>query len=115
MTVTVFPEAPSRYRLRANGREAVGATLGSALDALAAEGGFDVNDAVIVLRPATPDPLLTLAQQERLQALMARWREARDSGQALPDAEQAELEALVRQEQAAMLARTRAIADQLPG
>ena len=115
MTVTVFPEAPTRDRLCATGREVVGATLGSALDALVAGGGMEGATSVIVLRHATPDQFFTAEQQERLTALMARWREARDSGGGLPDAEQAELEALVRHEQAAMLARTRALVAELPG
>lgn len=115
MTVTVIPETPTRYRLCANGREVVGSTLGSALDALVAGGVIAGETSVIVLRHATPDQFFTVDQQERLTALMARWREARDSGGTLPDADQAELEELVRQEQAAMLARTRALVAELPG
>lgn len=41
---------------------------------------------------------MTEEMQQRLQTLMARWREARDGGYTLVDAEQAELEKLIEEE-----------------
>ena len=60
-----------------------------------------------------PDRFFTAAQQERLTALMDRWRTARDQGATLPADEQTELEALIAAELQASAARAAALADAL--
>jgi hypothetical protein len=60
-----------------------------------------------------PDRFFTAAQQQRLDALMARWRTLRDQGATLPADEHAELEALIEAELQASAARTAALADAL--
>ena len=59
------------------------------------------------------DAFFTAEQQERLQQLMSRWREARDSGNALPPEEQAELDGLVEAELRASAARAAALRREL--
>jgi hypothetical protein len=61
-----------------------------------------------------PDEFFTAQQQERLAALMERWRAARDAGASLPPDEQAELDALVQAEVRAAGERAAAILRQLP-
>jgi len=46
----------------------------------------------------SPDRFFTAAQQQRLAALMGRWRTLRDQGDTLPPDEQAELETLIAEE-----------------
>jgi hypothetical protein len=58
-----------------------------------------------------PDRFFTAAQQQRLDALMVRWRSLRDQGASLPVDEQAELEALIAAELQASAARADALAD----
>jgi hypothetical protein len=45
-----------------------------------------------------PDRFFSEPQQQRLEELMARWRQARDSGRALSPEDQAELEGLIEAE-----------------
>ncbi len=54
-------------------------------------------------------------QQQRLQTLMKRWREARDHGESLSETEQAELNSLVAAELEATAGRASAIAEGLQG
>jgi hypothetical protein len=56
-----------------------------------------------------PDQFFTAEQQQRLEELMARWRQARDAGLLLPQAEQAELDALVEAELRASMQRAAAL------
>jgi hypothetical protein len=60
-----------------------------------------------------PDRFFTAAQQQRLDALMTRWRTARDQGATLPPDEQTELEALIEAELQASAARAATLADAL--
>jgi hypothetical protein len=60
-----------------------------------------------------PDRFFTVAQQQRLDVLMARWRTLRDQGAPLPAAEQAELEVLIAEELQASAAQAAALADAL--
>jgi hypothetical protein len=55
-----------------------------------------------------PDEFFTLAQQQRLAELIARWREGRDQHNDLTSDEQSELDALIAEELEA--ARRRATA-----
>jgi hypothetical protein len=58
-----------------------------------------------------PDRFFTVAQQQRLEALMARWRTLRDQGDFLPADEQAELDALIAAELQASSERAAELAD----
>jgi hypothetical protein len=60
-----------------------------------------------------PDRFFTERQQQRLDALMAKWRAARDAGLGLSPEDQAELEGLIDDELRGAAARAAAIADGL--
>jgi hypothetical protein len=87
--------------------------LGEALDALTAQLSADEASTLVIAQSLRPDHFFTAAQQERLAALMTRWRTARDQGNPLPVAEQAELDALIDAELCASAARAAALANAL--
>jgi hypothetical protein len=116
MTVTIFPEytdeGQSGYRARLEGNEATGQTVGAALDALTSqwdEGEDVLSGTLVIIQRFRPDAFFTAAQQERLQTLMVRWRNAQHQGQALSKEEQSELELLVQAEQIGMRERAKAM------
>ena len=86
------------YRAVAGTRQAVARTAGGALDALTAQLPPEESGTLVVVHNHRPDQFFTAQQQQRLGELMQRWRSARDEGQSLPAAEQAELTALVEAE-----------------
>jgi len=101
------------YRAIAGEKHAQGKTAGEALDALTAQLSTDEASTLIIVQTLRPDHFFTAAQQQRLDALMARWRTARDQGATLPADEQTELEALFSAELQASAARAAALADAL--
>jgi type IV pilus biogenesis protein CpaD/CtpE len=101
------------YRAIAGEKHAHGKTAGEALDALTAQLSADEASTLIIIQSLHPDRFFTAAQQQRLDALMARWRSMRDQGVSLPADEQAELEALIAAELQASAARAAALADAL--
>lgn len=101
------------YCAIAGEKHAQGKTAGEALDALTAQLSTDEASTLIIVQSLRPDRFFTAAQQQRLDALMARWRALRDQGATLPTNEQAELEALVEAELQASAARAAALADAL--
>ena len=101
------------YRAIAGEKHAQGKTAGEALDALTAQLSADEASTLIIVQQLRPDRFFTAAQQQRLEALMARWRTARDQGVTLPADEQTELEALIDAELQASAARTATLADAL--
>jgi hypothetical protein len=101
------------YHAIAGPKHAEGKTAGEALDALTAQLSADEASTLIIVQSLRPDHFFTDAQQERLAALMARWRTARDQGNTLPVAEQAELDALIDAELRASAARAAALANTL--
>ena len=101
------------YRAIAGEKHAQGKTAGEALDALTAQLSADEASTLVVVQSLRPDRFFTAAQQERLAALMDRWRTARDQGATLPADEQTELEALMAAELHASAARAAALADAL--
>ncbi len=88
-----------KYRAIAGGRQYFGSTMGQALDALTAEWGDSVREAVILIQRFEPDEFFTEAQQLRKQRLMAR--RAR-----LTPEERVELEGILDAELDATIART---------
>jgi hypothetical protein len=79
-------------------QKATGRTAGEALDALTAQLTAKEAAATVIIQRFQPDQFFPAAQRDRLSALMARWRAARETGGALPPEEQAELERLVDEE-----------------
>jgi hypothetical protein len=117
-TITVlptgFPPSPSGYRAVSGDQQETGSTVGQALDALTARTGPPEDTTLVVVQPMRPDDFFPVEQQQRLAALMGRWRAARDGGPPLAPAEQAELEDLVRAEVRAAGERAAALLRQLP-
>jgi len=101
------------YHAIAGAKHAEGKTAGEALDALTAQLSADEASTLVIVQSLHPDRFFTAAQQERLAALMARWRTARDQGNTLPVAEQAELDTLIDAELRASAARAAALANTL--
>ena len=94
-------------------QRAHGKTAGEALDALTAQLSADEASTLIIVQNLRPDRFFTATQQQRLDALMARWRSARDQGATLPVDEQTELEALIEAELQASADRAGTLADAL--
>ena len=101
------------YQAVAGAKHAEGRTAGEALDALTPQLTTDEAGTLIILQNQRPDAFFTAAQQERLAALMARWRTARDHGGTLPADDQTEIETLIEAELKASAARAAALADTL--
>ena len=117
MKVAILPIPTAQgalvYRAIAGEKHAQGKTAGEALDALTAQLPADEASTLIIVQNLHPDRFFTAAQQQRLDALMARWRTARDQGATLPVDEQTELEALIDVELRASAARAATLADAL--
>jgi hypothetical protein len=94
-----------------------GDTPGQALDALTRQLPGDQAGPgaglLVVVQGLRPDRFFGADQQRRLAELMRDWRAARDGGQALPPAEQGELDALVEAELYASAGRASALADEM--
>ncbi len=116
-TVAILPVATSagrmEYQAVSGARLAVGNSAGQALDALAAEYPEMETEGLVLVQRFRPDQFFPAEQQHRLEDLMRRWREARDRGQSLSEAEGAELESLVAAEFEATARRATAIAQGL--
>ncbi|MEH2236269.1 hypothetical protein [Nostoc sp.] len=115
-TVAILPifdaDGEKTYRAIAGDKHSVGKTAGQALDALTTQLGETEFSALLVIQNFSPDPFFSAKQQKRLSELMSLWRLARDQGQALPPAQQAELDTLVEAELRAAAARTAALIQQ---
>jgi hypothetical protein len=114
--VSILPVQEERgrisYRAVAGDKRASGATAGAALDALAAQLPQDEVGTLVLIQHWGPDRFFGEAEVRRLGELMARLHAAREQGQALPSAEQAELDSLVEAELRASAARASALADE---
>src|SRR5690606_31277413 len=95
------PDNGAAYYAASGEFQAVGASPGAALDALADQLGEARTATMIVVQQFRPDEFFSAGQQQRLLDLMSRWRAAREQGAALSAAEQAELDKLVEAELAA--------------
>jgi hypothetical protein len=97
--VAILPEPSEQgemaYRAIAGARQSLAKTAGAALDALTAQLPAEEAGTLVIVQSQQPDGFFTTEQQERLQALMARWRAAREAGASLTPAGQAELDTLV--------------------
>lgn len=88
----------ARFRATAGNRQAVGKTMGEALDALTADWGEEVHKTAVFIQRFEPDTFFTAAQHTRMQELLARRHN-------LTPSERTELEALVDTELDATIAR----------
>src|SRR5438552_12015446 len=96
--IAILPEPSvggTVYRAVAGARQAVGKTVGGALDALTAQLPPEESGTLIVVQNHRADQFFSAQQQQRLEKLMGRWRAARDSRKALSSSDQAELNDLV--------------------
>jgi hypothetical protein len=111
--VAIVPEPSAQgnlmYRAMANGHQSLAKTAGAALDALTAQLPSDETGTMVIIQNHKPDKFFTAEQQQQLAKLMERWRAARDTGNSLPLAEQAELDDLVDAELRAAGERAAAI------
>jgi hypothetical protein len=103
------PSGETSYRAVAGDKHSVGKTAGQALDALTAQLGEPDFTGLFVIQSFRPDSFFSAEQQKRLSELMGLWRTARDLGQELPPAQQAELDALVEAELRATAGRAEAL------
>jgi hypothetical protein len=98
-TITILPQigngAEKSYRAIAGAVHSEGGTVGEALDALTSKLGEPEGTTLVIVQRGRPDPYFSLAQQQRLEELMARWGQARDGKTQFTKVEQAELDALV--------------------
>jgi hypothetical protein len=101
------------YRAVSGAKHSEGNTAGEALDALTVQLPEDEAGTLVIVQNWRPDAFFNARQQDRLAALMARWRTARDQGTVLPPDELAELGALTEAELRASAARAAALADEL--
>ena len=62
----------SRFRAVAGSHQAVGRTMGAALDALTADWGDDIQETAVFIQRFQPDAYFTAAQYCRMQELLAR-------------------------------------------
>ena len=112
-TISVFPDetnaATRMYRATSGDREAVGLTVGDAVNGLADQNGSFQETTLVIVQPMKPDRFFTADQISRLQKLMTKWRAALNQGAALPADEQSELNGLVQAELEGMIERTKSL------
>lgn len=116
-TVAILPvesEAGTTTFQAVSGRRiAEGKTAGQALDALTAQFPDVGTESLLIVQRLRPDGFFAAVPQQRLQALIESWRDARERGGMLSPAEQAELESLVEAELVASGRRAAAVAKEL--
>src|SRR5436309_9142374 len=88
-----------RFRAVAGNCQAVGRTMGEALDALTADWGNDIQETAVLIQRFHPDSYFTAAQYDRMQELLAHRA-------SLTAEERVEIEALIDAELEATVART---------
>lgn len=100
MKAVVLPENKDANLFRAfsGAKSSYGKTVGEAVDALTEQLLPNEQTAVVYVQDFQPDEFFNAEQQQKLAALMTKWREARDDNRRLPPDEQAELEKLIDEE-----------------
>jgi len=115
--ITITAQRPgspdAMYAASTDACTSVGQTAGAALDALSEQIGGTHSGTVVVLQNLRGDEFFTVAEQQRLEELLKKWRLARDSGHTLPIDEQAELESLVDRELEGSARRVESAASQI--
>ena len=101
-----------QFHAIAGEQHADAATAGLALDAITRL--LPRNEtAVVVVQSFVGDEFFSTSQSTRLQELMGRWRQCRDTGINLAQSEQTELESLVEAELVGATRRTAAMSAEL--
>ena len=117
--VAILPEPTQsgtvKYRAVAGAQQSIGKTPGEALDALTAALPPEQAGTLVVVQHCQADRFFNAEQQQRLEQLMARWHNSRDTGTPLPAAEQAELDALIEAEVSAASERAAALLREVEG
>ena len=117
MTVTILPvpgeEGQLSFHAVSGGKSSLGRTRGEALDAISAQLADEQDGTLVVVQSFKPDRCFSAEQQRRLAELLECRSMAVQQGRALPDSEQAELEALIETEVRAAGQRAAALADEL--
>jgi hypothetical protein len=117
MKVDIVPVQASdgevTYRALAGDKQSQGRTAGEALDALRSQLPGPQETTLVIVQSFSPDRFFDARQQQRLEELMTRWREARDSGGELPADEATELNTLIQEEVRASSRRTAALLEEL--
>lgn len=116
-TISILPEKNSPngtfYRAVAGEKESVGKTVGEALDALKEQLTEEESTTLVIIKNQYPDRFFTRTQQQKLELLMSKWREARDAGRVLSSEDQKELEALIEAELQGTQQRAEAVISEL--
>lgn len=116
-TITIVPESNSPENpsfLAISGTlSSTGKTAGEALDALSVQLQDESGDTLVILHRGCPDEFFSAEKRSRLDALMGKWRTARDSGATLSPEEIAELESLVQAELRASAKRSQALVEKV--
>jgi hypothetical protein len=99
------------YQAVSGENRSIGQTPGQALDAIAQTLDPEGCSIFLLTPNFKPDQFFTAAQQQRLETLMAAWRNARDTEQLFPVDLQAELDELVEAE---LIASTQRLSASLP-
>ncbi len=100
------------YNAVSGNKQTNGKTVGQALDALDVELADGEGGTIVIIQNKKPDRFFSAEQQQRLRALMSRWRTARDNGQSLSEQEQTELETLIELEMRASEDRSAALVNE---
>jgi len=117
--IAIFPivnesGAPA-FRAVSNTSQSEGRTAGEALDAIAPNVPSDSSGTLVLIQPFHADRFFTATQQDRLEALMSRWRAARDGGPALSNTAGQELKELAAAELQAATERAGQILREIGG
>src|SRR6266446_4022870 len=92
-TIAIVPQTGDAversYRAVAGTVHSEGGTVGEALDALTSKVGEPEGTTLVIVQRGCPDSFFSMAQQQRLEELVARWRQARDGKTRLTEDEQA--------------------------
>jgi hypothetical protein len=117
MTVSILPVPGSEGQLSfhavSGGKSSLGKTRGEALDAISAQLADEQDGTLVVVESFQPDRYFSAEQHRRLAELLERSSTASQQGKSLPDAEQAELDALIETEVRAAGQRAAALAAEL--
>lgn len=107
-TIAILPEKPGSYRAVTGNKESTGRTAGEALDALAVQLPDDDNGTLVIVQNYKADRFFNVAQQRRLNELMALRAERN-----LNVAEETELEELVEAELDGARIRSESLSDEI--
>lgn len=116
-TIAILPESGAGnetiWRAVAGEKESTGRTAGEALDAMTGQLNESEISTLVIVQRLQPDRFFTAEQRQRLERLMAQWRDARDRSDHLSPTDQSDLDALVEAELDAATRRAEAVVQEL--